>query len=49
MAEVFYGLLDSDDGSYVDKAPVGWKPMLGGEDALIAFRSLLKFADSSNA
>lgn len=49
VAEVFYGLLDSDDESYVNMAPSDWKPMLGGDDALVVFRSLLRFADSSNA
>lgn len=48
VAEVFYGLLDSDDESYVRAAPKGWSPMLGGDEKVI-FRNLLKFADSSNS
>lgn len=42
VAEVFYGLLDSDDESYVKKAPSGWKPMLGGDEKVI-FLNLIKF------
>ena len=48
VAEVFYGLLDSDVESYVNAAPRGWKPMLGGNQDII-FRNLLKFADPSNS
>ncbi len=47
VAEVFYGLLDSDDESYVNAAPISWKPILSGCHAL--FRNLLKFADPQNA
>ncbi len=48
VAEVFYGLLDSDNESYVNAAPANWQPMLGGDKKPI-FRNLLKFADSSNS
>lgn len=48
VAEVFYGLLDADDESFVNLAPAGWKPMLGGDGTAI-FRNLLKFADPSTA
>ena len=48
VAEVFFGLLDSDHESYVNAAPLGWRPILGG-DGTIIFRNLLKFADSSNS
>ena len=49
VAEVFYGLLDSDAESYVNAAPLGWKPMFATANAPVIFRSLLKFADPSNA
>lgn len=49
VAEVFYGLLDSDAESFVNAAPPGWKPMFATANAPVIFRSLLKFADSSNA
>ena len=49
VAEVFYGLLDSDAESYVNAAPAGWKPILGGDGTTLIVRNLLKFADSSNA
>jgi Animal haem peroxidase len=44
IAEVFYGLLDSDDESYVKskKIPMGWQPMLGGDKKVI-FLNLIKF------
>lgn len=42
VAEVFYGLLDSDRESYVNAAPKDWKPMLGGDGEVI-FANLLKF------
>jgi hypothetical protein len=48
IAEVFYGLLDSDAESYVNAAPSNWTPILGG-DGTVVMRNLLKFADSSNA
>jgi hypothetical protein len=48
VAEVFYGLLDSDSESYINAAPAHWRPLLGGEGDII-FRNLLKFADISNA
>jgi hypothetical protein len=44
VAEVFYGLLDSDRDSYVNAAPEGWTPILGGDGTAI-FANLLKFAD----
>jgi hypothetical protein len=47
VAEVFYGLLDSDDESYVNAAPRNWSPLLRGENTV--FRSLLKVADPNNA
>ncbi|MBP5975603.1 heme peroxidase [Brasilonema sp. CT11] len=43
VAEVFYGLLDSDSESYFNAAPEHWKPMLGGNGEVI-FANLLKFA-----
>ncbi len=48
VAEVFYGLLDSDAESYVNAAPDGWKPILGGDEKVI-FRNFLKFADPANS
>jgi hypothetical protein len=48
VAEVFFGLLDSDDESFVRAAPKGWQPILGGDKSVI-FRNLLKFADKSNS
>ncbi|MEH1901814.1 MAG: peroxidase family protein [Nostoc sp.] len=42
VAEVFYGLLDSDHESYINKAPEGWKPILAGDPVI--FANLLKFA-----
>lgn len=48
VAEVFYGLLDSDSESYVNAAPLGWKPILGGNKNVIV-RNLLKIADPSKA
>jgi Animal haem peroxidase len=42
VAEVFYGLLDSDEESYVRAAPKGWQPLLGGDQKVI-FANLLKF------
>lgn len=33
VSEVFYGLLDSDDQSYINAAPTGWEPMLGVDEA----------------
>jgi Animal haem peroxidase len=42
VAEVFYGLLDSDDESYVKAAPPSWQPMLGGDKKAI-FLNLIKF------
>ena len=49
VSEVFYGLLDSDSESYVNAAPKDWKPMLGAGSPPLVFRSLLKFADPTNA
>ena len=49
VAEVFYGLLDSDPTSYVHAAPAGWKPMLGPAAAPLVFRSMLKVADPTDA
>ena len=43
VAEVFYGLLDSDPESYINKAPKDWQPILGGDQTVI-FANLLKFA-----
>lgn len=48
VAEVFYGLLDSDNESYVNSAPLGWQPILGGDGSVI-FRNLLKIADPGNS
>jgi hypothetical protein len=47
IAEVFYGLLDSDDDSYVNAAPRGWSPILHGSALVV--RNLLRFADSRNS
>jgi hypothetical protein len=49
VAEVFFGLLDSDKESFVNMAPPGWTPILGDDSAPIIFRSLLKFADPTNS
>ena len=49
VAEVFFGLLDSDAESFVNAAPSAWKPMFATPNAPVVFRSLLKFADASNA
>ncbi|MEH2063952.1 MAG: peroxidase family protein [Nostoc sp.] len=43
VAEVFYGLLDSDHESYFYAAPDNWEPILGGNKDVI-FANLLKFA-----
>ncbi|MBR8833048.1 MAG: hypothetical protein DSM106950_03130 [Stigonema ocellatum SAG 48.90 = DSM 106950] len=43
VAEVFYGLLDSDSESYFNAAPEDWKPILGGNGDVI-FANFLKFA-----
>ncbi|MCW5316058.1 hypothetical protein GTQ43_20230 [Nostoc sp. KVJ3] len=43
VAEVFYGLLDSDSESYFNARPKDWKPILGGNGEVI-FANLLKFA-----
>jgi hypothetical protein len=48
VAEVFYGLLDSDNESYINAAPANWQPILGGGGDII-FRNLLKYADIRNA
>ena len=42
VAEVFYGLLDSDEESYVNAAPKDWQPILDGDEVI--FANLLKFA-----
>ena len=42
VAEVFYGLLDSDQESFINAAPAGWQPLLGGDQKAI-FANLLKF------
>ena len=49
VAEVFFGLLDSDADSFVNAAPPGWKPMFADDTAPVIFLSLLRFADSTNA
>ncbi|MDF5728307.1 MAG: peroxidase family protein [Rhizonema sp. PD38] len=43
VAEVFYGLLDSDSESYFNAAPEDWEPLLGGNREVI-LANLLKFA-----
>ncbi|MEH1872674.1 peroxidase family protein [Nostoc sp.] len=43
VAEVFYGLLDSDRESYFNAAPEYWEPILGGNGEVI-FANLLRFA-----
>lgn len=43
VAEVFYGLLDSDSESYFNAAPEYWEPILGGNGEVI-FANFLKFA-----
>ena len=45
VGEVMYGLIDSDTDSFVNKAPVGWKPMISDKGPLIVKR-LLNFAAS---
>lgn len=47
VAEVFYGLLDSDEESFVNAAPRGWSPILQGTSVIV--RNLLRFADSRNS
>lgn len=42
VSEVFYGLLDADDESFVNMAPAGWQPKLGG-DGTPTLANLLKF------
>ena len=42
VAEVFYGLLDSDSESFVNAAPADWEPFLGG-DRQLTFLNLAKF------
>jgi len=48
VAEVFYGLMDSDSESYVNAAPVGWQPIWVDDPKVnnkdIIFANLLKFA-----
>ena len=48
VAEVFYGLMDSDRESYVNSAPKGWQPIWASDssinDSRIIFANLLKFA-----
>ncbi|MEY2831005.1 MAG: hypothetical protein RLZZ574_263, partial [Cyanobacteriota bacterium] len=45
VAEVFYGLMDSDRESYINAAPVGWKPIwVDDKDSKIIFANLLEFA-----
>jgi len=46
VAEVFYGLLDADNESYINATPENWRPILSGE--IILFRNLLKIADIRN-
>jgi hypothetical protein len=51
VAEVFYGLMDSDSESYVNAAPVGWQPIWVDDPKVnnkdIIFANLLKFAGQS--
>lgn len=42
VAEVFYALIDEDPESYQNKAPINWKPILGGDKTAI-FLNLIKF------
>ncbi len=42
IAEVFYGLLDDDKESFVNAAPTGWRPRLGGNGQPI-FLNLVKY------
>ena len=44
IAEVFYGLLDADDESFVNAAPTGWRPLLGGNGSPI-FLNVVKFVE----
>jgi Animal haem peroxidase len=47
VAEVFYGLMDSDDDSYFNASPPGWKPIWAHEPGACQkpiFANLLKFA-----
>ncbi|KEF43111.1 MAG: hypothetical protein ER33_02600 [Cyanobium sp. CACIAM 14] len=48
VAEVFYGMLDSDQESYVNSAPAGWQPILAGDGQVIV-RNLLKLAEPGKA
>ena len=47
VAEVFYGVLDSDQNSYIKAASKDWQPILGNESKII-LHSLLKFAEPSS-
>jgi Animal haem peroxidase len=47
VAEVFYGLMDSDEESYLNKAPVGWQPIWAHDSSDCSkaiFANLLRFA-----
>jgi hypothetical protein len=48
VAEVFYGLIDSDRESYVHLAPKDWKPIWADDSDIgseVIFANLLKFAE----
>ena len=42
VSEVFYGLMDADTESFVNAAPTGWTPLLGG-DRTPVFMNLINF------
>lgn len=44
VAEVFYGLIDADPESYVNKAPDGWHPILDEQHHEVIFKNMLRFA-----
>jgi Animal haem peroxidase len=47
VAEVFYGLMDSDEESYLNQAPSGWQPIWAHDSAECSkaiFANLLNFA-----
>lgn len=47
VAEVFYGLIDSDEESYVKSAPKDWKPIWADGSSMgsqVIFANLLRFA-----
>ena len=41
VAEVFYGLIDSDPDSFVNKAPIGWTPPILNKQGLLLLKNLI--------